>query len=91
MKNLEKFLKAIANRRRLAILNLLMKNKEMHVAALAEGIRLSFRSTSRHLAILANLDLVGKDQRKLYVYYSLHKKHLPLVKFILSYESYSHE
>ena len=91
MKAMEKILKAVANQRRLLILKLLMKNKEMNVAEIAEKIELSFKSTSRHLSQLAGLDIVSKDQRGLFMYYNLSKKHLPLVKFVLSYTSNSHE
>ena len=83
-------MKAVANQRRLLILRLLMKNKEMNVAEIAGNIELSFKSTSRHLSQLAGLDIVGKDQKGLFMYYSVSKKHLPLVKFILSYTPYSH-
>ena len=85
MKTLEKTLKAVANRRRLAILDLLIKNKELNVKEIAALINLSFKSTSRHLAILASLDFVGKEQRRLYMYYSISRKHFTLVKFVLSY------
>ena len=60
-------------------------------AEIAEKIELSFKSTSRHLSQLAGLDIVSKDQRGLFMYYNLSKKHLPLVKFVLSYTSNSHE
>ena len=89
MKMMEKILKAVANQRRLLILKLLMKNKEMNVAEIAGNIELSFKSTSRHLSQLAGLDIVGKDQKGLFMYYSVSKKHLPLVKFVLSYIPYS--
>ena len=85
MKTLEKTLKAVANQRRLAILDVLMKNRELNVKEIAALINLSFKSTSRHLAILASLEFVDKEQRRLYMYYSISKKHFPLVKFVLSY------
>ena len=88
---LEKILKAVANKRRLNILKLLTKNREMNVAEISEGIHLSFKSTSRHLAILSSLNLVSKTQKQLFVYYRLSQANLPLVKFILPYTPYSHE
>ena len=84
-------MKAVANKRRLLILKLLMKNREMNVAEISENIQLSFKSTSRHLSQLSGLDIVNKDQKGLFVYYSISKKHLPLVKFVFSYTPYSHE
>jgi len=47
--NAEKVLKALANRRRLAILVFLKKNREGSVSRIAGAINLSFKSTSRHL------------------------------------------
>mgnify|MGYP001614943334 CR=1 FL=1 len=71
MKELERSLKALANRRRLAILKHLKKNKEASVGEIAAEIRLSFKSTSRHLAVLASADIVEKDQRSRQVFYRL--------------------
>lgn len=71
MKDLEKTLKALANRRRLAILKYLKRKKEATVGDIAGEIKLSFKSTSRHLGILSGADLVEKEQRSLEVYYRL--------------------
>ncbi|MBI5220938.1 MAG: helix-turn-helix transcriptional regulator [Candidatus Liptonbacteria bacterium] len=57
MRELEKCLKALANRRRLAILKYLQKKKEASVAAISEEIELSFRSTSKHLQAPPNIGL----------------------------------
>ena len=70
-KELERTMKALANRRRLAILRLLRKEKEMTVGALADQIRLSFRSTSKHLFVLSNAGLVECEQRSSQMFYSL--------------------
>jgi DNA-binding transcriptional ArsR family regulator len=64
-------LKALANRRRLAILAYLKKNREASVTEIAEQIRLSVKATSRHLRVLAAADLVEYEQRSLLVYYRL--------------------
>lgn len=74
MNDLEKPLKALANRRRLAILRFLKRSKgEMgeSVADIAAAIRLSFKATSRHLAILSAADIVEREQRRLYVFYRI--------------------
>ena len=52
---MEKILKAAANRRRLKILSYLKNHRKSSVGELAEEIKLSFKSTSRHLAILRPL------------------------------------
>ncbi len=66
---LERQLKILANRRRLAILSLLRKKREMSVSYIAEDIRLSFTSTSKHLTMLERSGFVEKEQRSLNVFY----------------------
>jgi DNA-binding transcriptional ArsR family regulator len=70
-KELERILKALANRRRLAILAYLKRVGEATVGEVAEKIHLSFPSTSRHLAILAAADIVVREQRGLEMWYCL--------------------
>ncbi|MDP3874901.1 MAG: metalloregulator ArsR/SmtB family transcription factor [bacterium] len=70
-KELEKMLKALANRRRLAIISLLRKRKEVNVGEIAETIHLSIKSTSRHLAILFGADILEREQRSSEVFYRL--------------------
>lgn len=71
MKELEKPLKALANRRRLAIVKYLKQNREASVGEIAGAIKLSFRATSKHLGILAAADILNKEQRSLTVHYRL--------------------
>ena len=69
LKELERLLKALANKRRLTILRFLKKNGEANVTEIAEVIKLSVQSTSRHLAVLFSADLVDRRQQSLEVYY----------------------
>ena len=69
--SLERPLKALANRRRLAILGYLKRRPEATVGEISGAIKLSFKSTSKHLAILAAADMVERDQRSLQMYYRL--------------------
>ncbi|OGI70670.1 hypothetical protein A3A09_01825 [Candidatus Nomurabacteria bacterium RIFCSPLOWO2_01_FULL_42_20] len=71
MKEHEKILKALANRRRLQILKYLKDKKLATVTLLAEHIKLSFKSTSKHLAILFGAGIVDKEQKSLSMFYSL--------------------
>ena len=71
MKELEKPLKALANRRRLGIVKYLKQNREASVGEIAGAIKLSFRATSKHLGILAAADILDKEQRSLTVHYRL--------------------
>ena len=70
-KELERELKALANKRRLAIIKFLRKNKEANVGDIAEAIKLSFKSTSKHLAVLKAVDIIEYEQRALSYYYKL--------------------
>jgi DNA-binding transcriptional ArsR family regulator len=70
-KELEKQLRAMGNRRRLAILKYLKAQGEAPVGDIADEIDLSFKSTSRHLAVLAGADILEKEQRSLKVFYRL--------------------
>lgn len=84
MKNLEKSLKALANRRRLAILKFLKTRREASVGEIAAEIKLSFKATSKHLGILSAVDALEKDQRSLQIYYSLAEAQKPEFQRILS-------
>ncbi len=71
MKQLERVFKGLANRRRLAIIKLLHKEKELTVAEIARRIKLSFTSTSKHLCFLQRLDILDRRQESLSVWYRL--------------------
>ena len=68
---MERQLKVLANRRRLAILSLLRKKKEASVGEIAESIRLSFTSTSKHLTMLERAGFLEKEQRSTVVFYKI--------------------
>ena len=91
MKNLEKIFKALANRRRLSIIKLLAKNKELPVAEIAERINLSFTSTSKHLRMLHQLDILDRRQESLVVYYRLANPPPLVIKILIPTLSNSRE
>lgn len=70
-KELEKVLKALANKRRLAILRYLKERRQAPVGEIAGAIKLSFRATSKHLSILSAADILDKEQQGLQIYYRL--------------------
>lgn len=84
LKDLEKLCKALANRRRLAILKYLNGRTKASVGDIAAEIKLQVKSTSKHLRILAACDLVEHEQQSLYVFYSLPKHKPALLKQILN-------
>lgn len=84
MQKLEKILKALANRRRLAILKYLKKRKEASVGEIAGIIKLSLKATSKHLIVLSAADLVEREQRSLLMFYRLSAKQPPAARLIIS-------
>lgn len=84
IKELERLLKALANRRRLAILKYLKKNREASVGEVASEIRLSFKATSKHLSILSAVDIIEKEQRSLQVFYRLSSSAPSVIRRILT-------
>ena len=84
MRKLEKTLKALANRRRLAILKYLKKNEEATVGEISGAIKLSYKATSQHIIILAGVDIVEREQRSLEAHYSLSKNQSDVVRRVIS-------
>jgi DNA-binding transcriptional ArsR family regulator len=84
MRELERQLKALANRRRLMILKLLKTRHEASVGEIAAGINLSFRSTSKHLTVLISSDIVEKEQKSLQVFYRIAAALKPVVRYTIS-------
>jgi|SRR3989344_3281550 len=84
MKQFEKILKALANKRRLAIVQFLKSNPSRSVGEIAQKIKLSFKATSKHLHILSAADILDPEKRSLQIYYSLSAQCPALAKQIIS-------
>ena len=84
MKNLEKTLKALSNRRRLAIIKYLKESQPAPVGNIAENINLSFKATSKHLGVLSAVDVVEKEQKSSQVFYGLAANQNSAAKHIIS-------
>lgn len=84
MKDLERIYKAFANRRRLAIVSHLKKEREATVGAIASRIHLSFKATSKHLLVLAAADIVDKEQRSLEMHYRIASDLHPHAKQVIA-------
>ncbi len=69
MKDFEKILKALANRRRLQIIRYLKDKKRAPVTNVSAHLKLSFKSTSKHLAVLFGAGIVDKEQENLSMFY----------------------
>jgi DNA-binding transcriptional ArsR family regulator len=71
MKNLQKIFRVLGNRRRLAMVELLLKRREASLSTVASTIELSLTAACRHLNALANMDILDKRQEGLIVYYRI--------------------
>ena len=88
-KDLERVMKALANRRRLAILRFLKrgmggKEKEASVGEIADAIRLCSKATSKQLGILFSAGIVDREQRSLQMFYRLSSDAPAAARSILS-------
>ena len=84
MREMEKQLKALANKRRLAIISYLRKVTTASVGDISKEIKLSFKSTSRHLAVLLAAEIVQREQINLTAFYTLSKKQHPVTAYVAS-------
>ena len=83
MIKLERQLKAVVNRRRLAILAYLKKKKVASVAEVAENIKLSFTATSKHLLILSAAGILDKEQVGLQMFYRIAESQMSVTKHLI--------
>lgn len=67
--NLIKLLRVLAGHKRLEILCLLSDGRERSVGDIAASIKLSLKSTSKHLLLLSQVDLVEYRRQKNIVWY----------------------
>lgn len=78
MNELERNFKALANKRRLAILKYLKRTGKSSVGDIASEIKLSFKATSRHLAVLINAGILEKEQEGLTMWHKLSARKHPV-------------
>ena len=83
VKKLERMLKGLANRRRLEIIKYLRKDGEATVNEIAAKIRLSLKSTSKHLYTLTHLDILARDQRSKFMFYKINSDPHSLVRHVI--------
>lgn len=78
MNELERNLKALANKRRLAVLKYLKSVGKSSVGDIASEIGLSFKATSRHLSVLTNAGILRKEQEGLTMWHSISPRKHPI-------------
>jgi DNA-binding transcriptional ArsR family regulator len=83
-RKLEKYMKALANRRRLTILGFLKREREANVSRIAFEMGLSMRATSRHLIILERASILNKTQRSKEVFYKISGASEDFIREIIS-------
>ena len=83
-KTLERVLKALANKRRLAIVRYLKNSKEASVSDIAAEIKLSFNATSKHLGVLYGADVLDREQRSSRMFYRPASDLLSPVRSVIS-------
>lgn len=72
-KDLERLHKALANRRRIAIVRLLKQKRDGDLTALSAHLKLGYKSTSKHMSQLCAAGILDKETRGGIVYFSLSK------------------
>ena len=65
--------KALGNINRIKIIQMLANGESLSVTDIAGKIKVSIKSTSRHLMILRNLELLDGEGKNGHVFYSINK------------------
>lgn len=73
IRDIEKILKVLGNKRRLSIIFYLSKVNQAKVGNIANEIGISFKATSKHLLQLFNFDIIEREQNGLEMWYRLSK------------------
>lgn len=66
--------KALGNVNRIKIIRMLKSGNEMSVSEISKELGISLKSTSRHLSILQNLELLESEGKNGFVFYYFNKK-----------------
>lgn len=83
IKETERILKALANKRRIIIVQWLHKDPPMSVGDLSKKLKLSFKSTSKHLAVLRAASIIEAEQSGLVMNYRLAQPLHPITRLVL--------
>ena len=79
----ERLMKAVANKRRLAILLLLKRERMLPVTDIARAIHMSVPATSKHLQILRNAGILIDRKRGLSVLYRISLEQEEVIRALL--------
>ncbi|OGL77534.1 hypothetical protein A3F28_02670 [Candidatus Uhrbacteria bacterium RIFCSPHIGHO2_12_FULL_57_11] len=78
----EKVLRALASRKRMDIVRLVL-DRPLTVTDIAEKIKLSHKAASRHILVLAHADLLDRERVGVYSYYRVSSDLPKLARSIL--------
>ncbi len=84
-RQLEKYLKGVANHRRIDILRLIAKENGISLEGIADGLGCNFKTISEHTRKLAQADLVEKTYKGRIVTHSLSPHGKIFHKFIMTF------
>jgi len=65
--------KALGNVNRVKTIRMLASGKKLSVTEIAEELGIAIKSTSKHLIILHNLEVLDSEGKRGHVYYNLNK------------------
>ncbi len=83
-KEFTRCLKALANERRVRIIQELLVAAPLDMDALARRLKLSYKSTAKHVAQLERCDFLERTRMGLQVLYRVDRTH-PLLRTVLSH------
>lgn len=83
-KELEKIHKSLANRRRIATVRFLTGGKEANLSDIVGHLKLSYKSTSKHLNQLVAADILEKESRSGFTFFRLSKQLPPIARYTVS-------
>lgn len=66
--------RALANVNRLKIIEMLFDGQKMNVGEIAQELKISFKATSNHLAMLKNLDVLESEGNAGHVLYYINSR-----------------
>ena len=84
VREVERELRALANKRRLMIVKYLKSKREASVGDIADKINLSLKAASKHLITLSAAGVLEREQKKFQAFYRLANHQKPLAKYIIS-------
>ena len=79
MKNIKRWtiiFRVLSNVNRIKIIEMLLAGRKMNVSEIAKNLGVSFKSTSNHLSILKNLDVLESQGKDGHVFYYINS-HMP--------------